>query len=861
MLEAVLAQAPFGFAVFDTELRYLHVNDVLAALNGRPAAEHRGLRLHDIAPELEGLVGPLLRNVLTTRTAISGMEFDVPSPVTSKTHHFVLNAYPVPSPDGGLLGVAAAVVDVSEQRRAHDQMEALARQQGAVVELGLEALRGASLQTLVTAALRSLRDVLDVDQAAVVRAEGNGRFGLYAVEPARPLESMDPVIPGDRSQAGQTLACGQPTVMPDRATETRFDSFIGGVGLDVRSSIAAVVPGVEGPFGVLGVYDEQPREISDDAVQFVQAVAAVIGTAVERRRTERELEASNSRLRMAQEAGRMGAWEWDLRLDRIIWSEALEHLYGLATGEFDGTYEMFKTFVHPEDAARTDALLDEVLLAGAYENEHRIVRADTGDVRWIHARGEVIRDDRGTAVRMVGINIDITERKAVEEARAAALEAEQAARADAEQARERLTFLAEATAALSVSLDYAETLQAVTRLAVPGIGDLCVVDLMENGQLSSVAVAHSDPAAEELVWELRRAHPDARDRSDPTKAVLHSGRTMVIESLTDEMLADMAVDETHLAKLRQLDIRSAVLVPLVARGRVLGLLGLGRHSGRPGFTSGDDAALLTEVGRRAALAIDNARLFAEVSRTGERFRRMAETLQASLLPPTLPSVPGADLAATYRPAAAGATVGGDFYDVFPRADGAWGVVIGDVQGKGTEAASLTALARHTLRTAAIRRDPVGALHILNEMLVSSEAHQDRFCTVLYGELRTSSEGLRVTFASGGHPPALLRRASSGTVELVGGAGSLMGVFDTPTVSTERVTMYPGDVLVLYTDGVTEARGDAGEFGEDGLVKLIASTHADSAQAYVAAVEAAVAAFTDGRLRDDLAVMAIRAALD
>ena len=859
LLAAVLAQAPFGFAVVDRDLRYLHINEMLAALNGLPPEAHRGLRPADISAEMDALVTPVLTSILASGQAVTGLEYGVRSPATGQLHHFLFSAYPVSGPDGTPMAVAASVADITERRRTQDRLEAQARQQAAVVELGLAALRGDTVKDLLRQALRALREVLAMEQAAVVRAEpGTGAFALYGVDPPRADLVEGTVAPGDRTQAGQTLAAGEPIVMEDRATETRFDTCVGAVGMAAASSITALVPVADGPFGVLGVYDSAPREITDDEVRFVQAVAGVIGTAVERRRTERELEASNTRLRMAQEAGRMGVWEWDLREDRIIWSEALEHLYGLPAGGFDGTYEMFLTFVHPDDAQRTQAAVESALAAGGYETEHRIVRADTGEARWIEARGEVIRDDRGRNVRMVGINIDITERKGVEEDRAALLEAEQAARTEAEAARERLTFLAEATAAFSGSLDYEETLASVTRLAVPRMGDLCVVALMINGRLETVAVTHRDPEMEQRVRDLRATGAGAPKPGTPGAAALATGRTVVIEEVTDELLAAMAVDEKHLADLRTLQLRSAVLVPLIARGRALGLLALARSTHRPGFGSSDDAALLTEVGRRAALAIDNARLFAEVTRTGDRFRRMADTLQASLLPPSLPAVPGVNLAATYRPAAAGTTVGGDFYDVFPRADGAWGMVIGDVQGKGMEAASLTALTRHTLRTAAIRLDPAGALRILNEVLVTSEAHEGRFCTALYGELRSTADGVAVTLASGGHPPALLRRAATGRVEAVGGSGTLLGVLDDPIVSTHQVELLDSDVLVLYTDGATEAWGEDGELGEERLAQVLAETRGTTADDYVKALEDAIMAHSSGRLRDDLAIVAIRA---
>lgn len=860
LLNAVLNNAPFGFAVLDTDLRYLHINELLARVNGLTPEEHRGLTPSDISPVLETVAGPVLRQVRNTLEPVIGVEMTAAPPGQTTELHWTFSCYPVLTGDGALLGLAVAVVDITERQHAHDRLQRQAQQQAAIVELGLAALRGARLSILLEEALAMVRGVLGVDQTAVIRGEREGsRFVLDAIDPPNPdVVGVVTVQPGDRSQAGQTLTDMRPIVMRDRATEDRFDKIVGAVGLDVHSSVTVPIPTSQGPFGVLGAYCAGPWDISDDDVRFVQGVGTVIGTAVDRRRTERALQGSTTRLRMAQEAARMGVWEWDMRTGLIVWSEALEHLYGLPTGGFDGTMEMFERFVHPEDLAMVRRELEAAVDRTTYDVEHRIRRADTGAIQWIVARGELVRDDRGEPVRMVGINIDITDRKRDEDERAALLRAEQAARGSAERARERLTLLADATATLSASLDYHETLRNLTRLIVPEYADICLVDLAAAGQLSTVAVAHRDRGSEQLLWNLREQYPSATTKGGiGTRQVLRDGEPLVQAAIDDEVLHAAAVDDRHHQLLRELGVRSSIIVPLTARGRVLGALSLLRTGDREPFDATDDRALITELGRRAALAIDNARLFSEVTRTGQRFRRMAETLQQSLLPPNLPDVPGVDLAATYRAAAAGTTVGGDFYDVFPLAQ-RWGVVIGDVQGKGTEAAALTAIARHTLRTAGIRNDPATALATLNEVLLGSEEHAGRFCTVLYGELEPLDTGANLRLASGGHLPALLRRAATGAVEPVGGSGTLMGVVANAELNVVSVTLSPGDALVFYTDGITEARGPQGEFGEAGVVAAL-SASATTAADYVTAVVDAVTAHSGGEFRDDIAILVLRVA--
>ena len=858
LLGAVLSSAPFGFALVDADQRYILINEALAAINGRTPEEHRGLRPSDISPELEGLVGPILHSVLSTGEPVIQREVSATPPGGAAPHEFLFSAYPVSDADGRRLGVAVAVVDVTDRLQTLRRLESQARQQSATVEIGMAALRGEHVRDVIHTALQVVRGVLGVDRAVLLRQDQHSSsFLLEAIDPAGEETGEVMVRPGDRSITGQTLRLGAPIISPDVEDDDRFDTMPAAGGMPVASAATVLIPGTQGPFGVLAVFSSRPQQFTDDDTRFVQAVANVIGTAVERRRTERALETSDRRLRMAQEAGRMGVWEWDLRTDEIIWSEALELLWGLPPGGFQGTFESFRKQVHPDDLARVEDTVGQARSSGGYDLEHRILRADTGEVRWIVARGDVIRDDEGTPIRMVGINVDITERKVVEEERYNLLRAEQAARAAAERSRERLTFLSEATGVLSASLEYHETLQAVTRLAVPDFASICIIDLLDGGRLATVAVAHADRKAEQLVWRMRRTYPAASAPDDPVRETLRYAQPLLFAEMPQDVLASMAADDQHLRMLNDLDIRSGIIVPLIARGRVLGTLSLLRTSDLEPFEGVDDQTLVMELGRRAALAIDNARLYAEAGRTGERFRRMAETLQASLLPPTLPTVPGVDIAATYRAAAAGTTVGGDFYDVFPLTDRGWGVVIGDVQGKGTEAATVTGIARHTIRTAAMRRGPIGSLRTLNEALLHGEEHDDRFCTVLYGQLEVADDGMNISLASGGHPPALLRRAG-GTVELIGGGGSLLGVLEDLQLESADAVLHPGDALVLYTDGVTEARGAEGEFGEQRLMAVVAGVQPSGAAEIAAAIEHAVTEFSGGQFRDDVAILALYA---
>ncbi|HUH08111.1 MAG TPA: SpoIIE family protein phosphatase [Egibacteraceae bacterium] len=245
----------------------------------------------------------------------------------------------------------------------------------------------------------------------------------------------------------------------------------------------------------------------------------------------------------------------------------------------------------------------------------------------------------------------------------------------------------------------------------------------------------------------------------------------------------------------------------------------------------------------------------EIRETGERFERLARTLQQSLLPPLLPDIPMVDSASRYLPAGKALEVGGDFYDVFRTDRASWGVVMGDVSGKGVEAAAVTALTRYTLRAAAMQtRRPSSILRVLNEA-IRREHHGERFATASYAALRPVDRGVRLTLANGGHPrPLILRRG--GRVSPAGHVGTLLGLFADVELRDQRVELHPGDAIVFYTDGVIEARGPQGLFGEDRLRGLLCDNAGRSAEEIAAAIEHAVLEW-QANGRDDTAVLVLR----
>ena len=292
------------------------------------------------------------------------------------------------------------------------------------------------------------------------------------------------------------------------------------------------------------------------------------------------------------------------------------------------------------------------------------------------------------------------------------------------------------------------------------------------------------------------------------------------------------------------------VIPFVFEGEALGAMALSFRE--PRYFTAEERTFLEALGHQCAQALERARLYEERS-------YVARTLQEGLLPDVLASAPGVDVAVRYGSIADGGEVGGDFYDFFATAPARWLALIGDVCGKGTQAAVLTGLSRHTVRAIAMREPELeGVLGFLNDTL-RRHTSTTAFCTVVAAAVEPGEPaGLRVRVACAGHPPPL-RLHPDGRVGAVPAGGTLLGAEPTLELETAVVDLAPGEALVLYTDGVTDARGAGGEhFGEQRLVNAVAGAAGGDADAIAEAVHAAVAAHQQGPPRDDRAILVLRA---
>jgi hypothetical protein len=397
---------------------------------------------------------------------------------------------------------------------------------------------------------------------------------------------------------------------------------------------------------------------------------------------------------------------------------------------------------------------------------------------------------------------------------------------------------------LASSLDYERTLREVARLAVPELADWCGVDMPgAHGEIHPVAIAHVDPAKVEIGRQLRAEYPVDPEGEVGLPAVMRGGPSYIAPRVEDAELVAYATDERHLELLRAVGFCAVMVVPVSAHGETLGALTFVAAESRRTFGA-DDLALAEELGRRAGMAVANARAFTERA-------QIARTLQASLRPPALPEVEGWEVACLHAPAGEANEVGGDFFEVFPVAGG-WMAMIGDVEGKGAAAASVTGLARHTLHAVAqLTGDALTAVRQLDRRLRGGP--ENDLCSVALVHLR----GSVAYVLSAGHPPPV--HVTGQRVQEIEQTGPLPGALPEPgDWPTERVVLAPGESLVLYTDGVTDAVGPDGErFGRDRLLAALAAP-ADSAQELADRIRAALIAFAGGSpQRDDVACLVLR----
>jgi serine phosphatase RsbU (regulator of sigma subunit) len=418
---------------------------------------------------------------------------------------------------------------------------------------------------------------------------------------------------------------------------------------------------------------------------------------------------------------------------------------------------------------------------------------------------------------------------------------------------DRAALLAEATSDLALSLDVEGSLQRLAQLVVPAVADWAIIDLAgDDRRPIQVAMAHRD-GMEDVLVRFAELQPAAMTDEAPIMRVLNGAAPIVVAEAMTSRATQYVSDRELLELCDTLGICSAMYVPMTARGRVLGCVAL--VSGRSGrvFTD-DDLDFAADLGRRAALVVDNTRLY-------EREHRIAQVLQESLLP-VLPDIEGLDLAAVYLPSDSAAQVGGDFFDLMALPDGSTALAVGDVFGHDLAAATAMGQIRVLLRAGAWESATAhspgssGAVLCRLDQLVQA-LELTTFATVLYAQAaRAGPPGARwrLSYASAGHPAPLLRSPEGDVVALDRAGGVALGVTDDHPRGSGVVTVEPGSVLVAFTDGLVERRDEDWDDGVSRIWTILAGSPPDISASALADGLASVAATGRG---DDVAILVVR----
>jgi PAS domain S-box-containing protein len=492
-----------------------------------------------------------------------------------------------------------------------------------------------------------------------------------------------------------------------------------------------------------------------------------------------------------------------------------------------------------------------------------------GTAFWNQLSISPVFDGSGSLVSFVGAQTDVTERVRIEHEREAAFEAEQSARreaelaraiaeqaradaeraqADAEQAQNRLALMAEATTTLIATLDMSELTEALARLCVPRLADWVFLTLLdEYGAVTETAARHRNGRVADL-GEFAVRHAAHLPPESPSLRSIATSRPVLLDPVTDAVKDRILVQPGAREAFDRLGGTAVLTVPMVARRRTLGAIALVMTSEDRTFTR-DDVELAEDLARRAALAIDNVRLY-------QREHTVADTLQRSLLP-ELPEVPGIESAAHYVSASSAADVGGDFYDLLHLPDGSIGIAVGDVVGHDVAAAAAMGHLRGVLRACIWEAEDADAGSVLARVdrLVQG-LRVASLATIVYARA-VPPEGpgspWRLHVANAGHPPLLLREPGGGVRLLDGVTGLLVGVDATTHRETLRLDVPPGTTLIAYTDGLIERPGKDLDRGIAQLCERIAAAPAHASPGELC--DAAIAGGLDHR--DDVALLAVR----
>jgi GAF domain-containing protein len=601
--------------------------------------------------------------------------------------------------------------------------------------------------------------------------------------------------------------------------------------LGIESAITVVLAPRGAPLGALMLGTRSPRPRLSDAedVDYAETLAGRVGLALDNAVLSAELSTAEQQLHVILGAVDAAVTVRDRHGRMVYANQAAANLLKLpdpaavlahAPGGLMARFDVYTEDGEPVDLAD---LAGTRLLMGESAPEAMVVRnvvKATGEERWLLNKATAVISPDGEILMAVNLIEDITETKRHEIAQ---------------------RLMAETLRTLAETPDLTSTLQAIADAAVPSLADWASVNMVdESGEIRTLAIAHRDPEKVRQGWYLNQRWPAEHDESRGLGAVIRTGEPLLVHEITEEMLEARAQDPEHLGILREVGLNSAMIAPIRSGERILGALSFVSCTSRR-FDE-RDLELASDLGRQAGVIVDSAELQAAQT-------HIAQTLQAGLVPRSLPEVEGWELSSAYRAAGRGVEVGGDFYDLLTF-EGGWAAIIGDVVGKGAEAAALTALARHTLAAiVAATGDVAYALQVLNRRLRERSDDYRSLCTVAAAVVTGDDQ---VTILSAGHPLPLLRRGVSAWP--VGRPSPMLGFVDEMDLVSTSVHVDPGDQLILYTDGVLDAIGASGRFGETRLLETVRSLGDGVAAAH--RILGAIDGFRDSDQADDIAILSL-----
>ncbi|MEA5602154.1 AAA family ATPase [Nostoc sp. UHCC 0252] len=368
-----------------------------------------------------------------------------------------------------------------------------------------------------------------------------------------------------------------------------------------------------------------PSAFTQEKLSALEILTVQIAISLENARLYQGLENSQEQLNLALKSGKIGVWSWDISNNLFDWDEQVYQLFGLTPETFGGTADAILARLHPDDSPLLAQSLSRAINEGVeHDLEYRIIR-DDGSIRYLACRGKAFFNEAGKATHMSGVVLDISDRKQAEAERIQLIQ-EQTARQEAEADQQRAAFLAQVSATLASSLDYESTLASVANLVVPYFADWCSVDLLQDNQsINRVAVAHRDPEKVKLGWQLHQDYPRKLDEPGGVPKVLRTGIPEMVTEISDALLAKSIPDAEHLRIIREIGLKSCIMLPLMARERIFGVISFFTEESERRYSTAD-LSLAEDIAHRAAIAIDNARLYQEAQQAQKTAERALERI-------------------------------------------------------------------------------------------------------------------------------------------------------------------------------------------------------------------------------------------